>query len=617
MPAFLADTLASVDDFRNSGWADAVASSDGSLHDIWHRLSLAARASVDAGQSAKAKVLSLLADASSLSLRPEKVTEWFQPGVVASVGRSISPSEFTPEDLALVGEIAREITNDALRARLSDLVWLLRKPKDPADALRAIDAYRATPLTGAAWVIEGRLYWERAFVLCRMLGKGCGDRETECEATLTTAFEGATTADGFLALWFSEVLVNCRLAGAAQVQIATRLETMSREFDQSGEVERARLYAEGAIVWLQKAGKLTKADELTAFLAETWAKEASAKASSTPPLNAVAASFYEQAIQIYRMIPRKRRAALNVEDRLADLHRLMTEAGENSLQEMGRVQSEGVSLADLIDRTVAAVRGQELGMAMKALTSGKTSKVSERRARAEASLQTFSLRRLFASTHLSSDGRVVAKVPPIDVSDHSSTKYQSVLWAEMLTHYRVEVQVAVHAIILPALEIILLEHRITESELVELAYASSAVPQGRELLFARGLLAGFDRDFATAIHVLAPQVEHLMRWHLKAAGIRTTTLDADGIETENGLSTLMALPETSKMFGEDLAFEIKAIFCEPLAGNLRNEIAHGLLSFPECTSVWSVYAWWLVLRMVLMAFWNSQRRAPETNEKRD
>ena len=615
VPQFPENTPVTIEDFRTSGWADEVEKSDGTGYGMWQSLSLAAKAAIAGGRLSQGRVLWLMADACSLRLAPQSVTEWLRPGVVTSVGRSISPSEFSPEDAALLGEIAPEVTNDALRARLADLAWLVGKPRRPDDALLAIDAYRATPITVDVWVHEGREFWERAFVLCRMLGKGCDTRAAECEAAVAKALDGATDAEGFLALWLSEVLVNCRLTAELHAKIATKLETMSRTFDQAGQIERARRYSEGAIVWFQRSGQLAKADEMTAFLAETWAREARTKSEAAVPSNAIAASFHEQAIRIYRMIPRKRRAALNVEERLAEVHRLMSEAGENSLGEMARIYSDGVNLAELVERTVTEVRGKELGEAMKAFTVLKTRTIAERRAAAETALRTTPLRRLFGSCHIRSDGRVVARLPAIDFDDRDSADYQSVLWAEMLAHYRVEVQVTVHAIILPALEVILLEHRITERELIELAYASSIVPQERELLFARGLLCGFDRDFATSIHVLAPQVEHLVRWHLKAAGVRTTTLDIKGIETENGLSTLMELPETAGVFGEELVFEIEALFCDPLGGNLRNEVAHGLLSFAECASIWSVYAWWLVLGLVLKSFWNAQRRAPQAGEK--
>ena len=51
-----------------------------------------------------------------------------------------------------------------------------------------------------------------------------------------------------------------------------------------------------------------------------------------------------------------------------------------------------------------------------------------------------------------------------------------------------------------------------------------------------------------------PQIEHAVRFRLKQADVRTTTLDSSGIETENGLSALMDLQETEQIFGENLSF---------------------------------------------------------------
>ena len=42
------------------------------------------------------------------------------------------------------------------------------------------------------------------------------------------------------------------------------------------------------------------------------------------------------------------------------------------------------------------------------------------------------------------------------------------------------------------------------------------------------------------------------------------------------------------MFGDDLGFELKELFCDPLAGNLRNELAHGLLDGEACMSMYSI-----------------------------
>ena len=99
-----------------------------------------------------------------------------------------------------------------------------------------------------------------------------------------------------------------------------------------------------------------------------------------------------------------------------------------------------------------------------------------------------------------------------------------------------------------------------------------------------------------------------MRVPLKAAGVSTSHLDQYGIESEKGLSNLMDLPQTKVIFGEDLTYEIKALFCDQMGPNLRNNIAHGLLNDQEANSVDVVYAWWLGLQLVFNTYWNALDR---------
>ena len=82
---------------------------------------------------------------------------------------------------------------------------------------------------------------------------------------------------------------------------------------------------------------------------------------------------------------------------------------------------------------------------------------------------------------------------------------------------------------------------------------------------------------------------------------------ASSVETENSLNTLMDLPETKEIFGENLCFEIKTLFCDQFGPNLRNELAHGLLDDIASQSACSIYAWWLVMKLVFNTFWNHLR----------
>jgi hypothetical protein len=92
-----------------------------------------------------------------------------------------------------------------------------------------------------------------------------------------------------------------------------------------------------------------------------------------------------------------------------------------------------------------------------------------------------------------------------------------------------------------------------------------------------------------AVHVLVPQVENVVRVHLQHAGAITTTTSAEGIVMENGMSALVKLTQKVEVFGEDLTFELIALFCDQNAANLRDEVAHDLISKNACESAAGIY----------------------------
>jgi len=324
----------------------------------------------------------------------------------------------------------------------------------------------------------------------------------------------------------------------------------------------------------------------------------------------VAASFYKNAIQTYRSISRSERAAHRVDERISELHKSLSEAGERSLDEMGVISSPSIDITQLVENARNAVRGKSAIDALAAFANiYRGARALQMREFSEKMLREHPLRALISVTHMSRDGRVIAKRPGMGLGDAESDDTQAVIWAEMVKHYGMELGIVVQGSVWPALEILALEHRLRESDFVAIASHSPIVPKGRERLFGKALFAGYEKDFVAALHLLIPQIEHMVRWHLKGAGIKTTNLDKNGIENENGLSALMELPEVTEIFGEDLSFELKALFCDPFGPNLRNELAHGLLDDEACHSTYAIYAWWFGLKLVFNTFWNAKRKA--------
>ena len=564
-------------------------------------LSDAAEQAISAGRIAEGKVLWLLTDAASMTLKPKSKNEPFAPSILLE--------NFSIADIGFFTEIVDQVDDARLRGRLADLVWLRSKPRDPKYALMAIDAYRELNLDVETWSSDGRECWMRAIQLAKSLGKGSGNRLAEMRDAILEVFNSATTDDGRLAYELSDLLDEKRLPHEYSRLIGVQLETLAKGFEASSNFFCCRDYFTSASSWFKKAGEAAKSAEMTAALAESWVREAQARVSTEQSGHMVAVTFYENSIQAYRTIPRAERGPYNVDERILELRGYLSEAGKKSLDEMISISIPGTDISEVVKQAQDAVRGKDASDALIMFTNfypGFDTKTIR-----DLVTQTDNnnlLMSLFPATIISGDGRVVAKQPGMNLSDSDTCNNEKVIWNSMIERHKRLISFAVESMILPALQILMQEHHLPEKYFEELCMQSPIIPKDRVRLWGKALYAGYSGDFITAIHLLCPQVEHMIRMYLKNAGVITTNLSPEGIETENGLCTLMEMPEVDKVIDPNLTFEIKALFCGPPGSNIRNNVAHGLISPDGCQSFDSIYAWWLALRCVFK-YRNAVRKA--------
>jgi uncharacterized protein DUF4209 len=605
-----ADLVVTRKDFDDCGWKDVLTDTDREGYSsMWQAFSGSAKLAMGNGRIAQGKVLWLLAEACSMMLTPSSTQEPYRPYIVIDGKRSVIPDDLTESDISFFALIVDVADYPFLKARLADLVWLRQQPRDVQFALAAIDAYRLVPLDTETFLHGGRECWERALRLTLLLGDGAGERLNDMVKSILEAFKSASVDDRYLALWLSELLDDNRLGRSQARLIAEHLEALARGFDTAGDLHRTRDYLNAAANWFKTASEDAKSAEMTAAVAESWAREAVARISSDDPSHMVAASFYENAIQTYRTIPRSERAAHNVDERIAELRNHLNAAGEKSLDELSTYQSPGIDISEIIHNARQAVRGKDAVEALRAFANVYHEvDADDLRSKAIVNIQKHPLQHLFDATMYSRDGRVIAKRPSMNMVSPSTDGDETVIISEMLRTYSILVGIVVQGNILPAHDVLLQEHRFREGDFIAMASQSPIVPKDRAQLFGKALFSGYDQDYVAAIHLLTPQIENMVRVHLKISRITTTNLDKNGIENENGLSALMESPESDNVFGKNLAFEIRALFCDAMGPNLRNALAHGLLSADGCESVYAVYAWWLGLRIVFNTYWNTTRK---------
>lgn len=602
------DTAASIEDFRASPWQAAASTMD-SYFAWWNFLMTKGAQATEAGQVSQAKVLWLLADACSLRMRPFDANEPLTATEVDEFRQPRGLSSFSEADIDLLTEIYPEVEDNRLRARLADICWLQRQPKRKfQDALAAIDAYRSTSLDADAWHNDSDDCWRRGISLALRTRPGSGQRVEEMTARLMDAVVTALTdgePDGVV-LSQAKLLLQFQLVGNSSERLAALLLGRGQQFRTSGTFFLARAYFTTAKAFFISDGKPTRAAEMSFATAQAFVDEAATRSSDPHPSYMVATSFYEDAIRELRTIPKDFREACGAAKELPRLYALRDESADRQMDEFVQLQ---VPIPDF-HKEIKVVReltaGQDILEALRILATchSYTSKEAALNA-ARASLDRTFLSRVFATRQLASGGRLAATTPPAGDASFETDEAKQAIWDNAVRAHQDYMQNVVTIYIEPALSQFLEDHLMNQDDLESIVARSRIVPGDRVWLVAKGLKAGFELDFVTALHLLVPQLENLVRVHLKRHKVVTTAIDdeKDATLMEVGLSALVERTGMDEAFGQDLTFEIRAVFCEQVGPNFRNNLAHGLLSPGAANSKEALYSWWLIFKLVYEHYW--------------
>jgi len=386
--------------------------------------------------------------------------------------------------------------------------------------------------------------------------------------------------------------------------MASSLSRVAQVFLEHQEFHKARLFLQEANDWYELTNISQQATRMKILIAESWISQIDNATSDSTRRSLVSVAHYNKAIQTYRSIPKKDRAAQNIDQRILKLRKLVDETNETVVSDLQKFELSTIVITELIELTTSQLEGRELIEAMLIFVHlGADIDLNQIQEQVLQLNEEFPLINLVNTTIVNRSGQKVASRPSFSFGIDGSPLNEPWLRDRMMQQYRIAVQVKSVGSIIPGVEVLHLEHRLSESDFIYLVENSSMVPSERARLFGKALFTGYDGDFITAVHLLIPQIENLVRVLLKQTEATTTHLDKDGNETENGLNTLLDNPEAQKVLGDRLLFELKSLLCDPAGPNLRNAIAHGLLEESELMSNYCVYVWWLGFRLTLNTWW--------------
>ncbi|WP_062570345.1 DUF4209 domain-containing protein [Pseudoalteromonas arabiensis] len=542
------------------------------------------------------KIYELLKKVCDLKLDPSEPLNPYKPSFGGSDGW-----EYTQNELDVLSELQAHINSTAFVARINDLCWLYSKPKSKSfsNALKAIDLYSSYAIDGDSWITLGvSHYYRRALRLACQLGKGAYEKVTYIKGKLFNAIFDSYPNSKFMKVWLAELLDDYNLIGQTEFErIEEEFCLLIKGFLRHDEFYEARFYLE---FLSKKYYQLKRNDDWVKALiaiAKTWEDEASIREQALAK-----ASLYENAIQAYRKVPNSVKSEFDIHAKLSELKVLHRGAGKQTLAEMVTTKVN-VPFPERDQWTASAIEhvsgkdSAETAILYFAGLFHGFDKLRLMELEKEDAPRSFT-NQLFNTIRLSHDGRKIA----VDRLSDDAELYRDDdrLWSKAVEAAVLEADILVCDCFLPALDELNLQYNISLSMFESLCSVSPVIPSQRSKLFAKGLYFGFQRDFTTAIHLLAPQWEHLVRDILNESGVSTTTMDnKDGITTECGLSTLLSKPESEDIFDDNLLFEMKAFLTDSRGPNIRNNIAHGLFDDDYSSSASCVYWWWRTLKFVL------------------
>lgn len=498
------------------------------------------------------------------------------------------------ENAAILGEIAPNIQTAEIRALFADVAWL-RSRGDPANARLA-----ATSYIESARASESPNQWvdtvarvERAMRLSRSLG----DQDPAFEAAKSYALELVHKYKGedphYLTGKIVELLLEFRIGEPSDY--ITYIQRSAHAARDAKNHDLARYHFELLVKLYRRASNEAAANNALRDIARTLESEAQERETSGNYM--AAAHFFTSAIQAYRRIPN---SSTEIEAIRLDLQRVE----RASVTQMKRIQSEPVNITGEVIKAREHVSGHDCKTAMLKLARVvQIARVEDMRTQAARMAEMSLVRKLANVSHVDGEGRVVGRDPSA-TSDEAT-------FADLVEYYRIHRGFVVQAYILPALEQFNLEHSIALAEMVGFSHYSPFIPEGREIIFSKGLQAGFDMDFLLAAHLLVPQIESSLRFLMENKGIITTKLDQYGIQRHRDLSELLLDERIRTLLSEDVIVELRTLLIDNRGPNLRHQLAHGMLDDAAFMSAECIYIWWLVLNLCI--FWPSlQAQEPPT-----
>lgn len=544
-------------------------------------------------ESTSSKALELLAKVCSLCLRPneERGEYIYIPAYSSTEGRSVDIEDFSTDDLAFLTEISQHINSHVVKARIEHILWT--RTREIKYAKKFVAESLQIPIYDKGWNWSFKALFAKALYFSTHHFRKEETLQKSLEQKIIDKIESLNEKNSNFVISLAGLLSDFRLTEHAQF-LASKFEGMGQSLANSEDYDHAERCYELATRWQLLAKNVEEAAKLQIQQAEC------KRLFGRQRNGLVYRAELQEAILILQRINRTYKEKYLLHNKIREWQQELIQIRPEIFDNMSTIRSEPFDISLYVNNNKKLIAGKDKKEALDIfLRSLPFFELGKAITNAVKSVQDSPLLGFITGSHYSTDGRQIAHSPGI-INNEQLTENHPQVQAMLYLEYRNFCELCAHGLIIPLLSVLHLEHDIIPDDFAEIVYKNPFIPKEHAPFFVRGLYAGFNYDYALASLFLATQLETMFRNILHAFGENTICTDNEGNETEKSLNALLKSEKLRHMLGENLSFELEATFCHQLGLNLRNNVAHGLTSYPEFNTYPYMYAWWLVWRLLAL-----------------
>jgi len=193
---------------------------------------------------------------------------------------------------------------------------------------------------------------------------------------------------------------------------------------------------------------------------------------------------------------------------------------------------------------------------------------------------------LFGKIMLDEKGKIITKSNSLSQKDIEAGNIRASVAENMRFSFLVS-----GGIVQNCIPLLHYKYRIRKTDLDELITDNPFIPTHRQYQFRDGIWNGLNGNWTESLYVLTPLIENSLREVMRRTGYHTVKIDADGVQREKPLTDFIYEKDFEEIFGEDQAFQLQVLLCDVNGMNLRNNVAHGLVTDGLAYSEYAAFLW--------------------------